>query len=397
MPNAARSVDSRPAAAPPTPGRRPGAGGVVEVNAHLRELTAAGVGALSVVLDLPTRAGQDSDDPAAAGRVGAAGVAIDSLDDMRVLFAGIPLGRVEVALAADAPAAVLLLLHQLVAEEQGFEGAELVGTVHNDPLREHLLPGPRLLPARAGLRLAGDLFDHARAELPRWRTLALCGRPQARAGASPAQEIAFTLANALEYTRTALAGGYPLVAFAPRVSLCLSAPAHARTAARLWPRLLRDAFGAEAAGVPAPRFRVHPLRDPRPGPGPGPRADARPAAVEAAAGTLLARIEAAGGAVAAIEAGLPAAELGPAPATPGTPTLPTAPGAGAARPPIEVRQAERLAKLRAWRDGDRVALALAGLGAAAGAGRNVLPPMRTALAAGATLAETCAVLRTTWP
>ena len=172
-----------------------------ESNARYRELIANGTAGLSVAFDLPTQMGYDSDAPIAAGEVGKVGVAIDSIEDMRELFAGIPLDKVSTSMTINAPAAVLLLLYQLVAEEQGASPAMLSGTIQNDVLKEYIARGTYIFPPAASLRLVSDTFGYCREQLPRWNTISISGYHMAEAGATPAQEIAFTLANGIAYVR----------------------------------------------------------------------------------------------------------------------------------------------------------------------------------------------------
>ena len=195
-----------------------GFGTAAESNARYRELIAHGTMGLSVAFDLPTQMGLDSDAPLAAGEVGKVGVAIDSLDDMRLLFDGIPLGEVSTSMTINAPAALLLLLYQLVAEEQGLPGSALRGTIQNDILKEYIARGTYIFPPKPSLRLVADTFAYCRAEIPKWNTISISGYHMAEAGATPAQEIAFTLANAKEYVRAALAAGLDVDDFAPRLS-----------------------------------------------------------------------------------------------------------------------------------------------------------------------------------
>jgi methylmalonyl-CoA mutase N-terminal domain/subunit len=228
-----------------------GFGTATESNARYRQLLAAGGHGLSVAFDLPTQMGYDSDDPVADGEVGKVGVAIDSLDDMRVLFDGIPLGEVSTSMTINAPAAVLLLLYQLVAEEQGVTGDRLTGTVQNDILKEYIARGTYIFPPRPSLRLVADTFAYCRAELPRWNTISISGYHMAEAGATPVQEIAFTLANGIEYVQTAVDAGLAVDEFAPRLSFffvarttLLEEVAKFRAARRIWARIMRDRFGA---------------------------------------------------------------------------------------------------------------------------------------------------------
>src|SRR5262245_16925059 len=195
-----------------------GFGTAAESNARYHALLAAGTAGLSVALDLPTQMGYDSDSPVAHGEVGKVGVAIDSIDDMRLLFDGIPLDRVSTSMTINAPASVLLLLYQLVAEEHGVPGTALNGTIQNDILKEYIARGTYIFPPKPSLRLVADTFAYCRQEIPKWNTISISGYHMAEAGGTPAQEIAFTLANGLAYVRTAIAAGIAVDDFAPRLS-----------------------------------------------------------------------------------------------------------------------------------------------------------------------------------
>src|ERR671917_644752 len=195
-----------------------GFGTAAESNARYRELIGHGTAGLSVAFDLPTQMGMDSDAPLAAGEVGKVGVAIDSLDDMRVLLDRIPLGEVSTSMTINAPAAVLLLLHQLVAEEQGVDPARLTGTIQNDVLKEYIARGTYIYPPSPSLRLVSDTFAYCAEHLPRWNTISISGYHMAEAGATPVQEVAFTLANGVAYVQAALAAGLAVDDFAPRLS-----------------------------------------------------------------------------------------------------------------------------------------------------------------------------------
>jgi methylmalonyl-CoA mutase, N-terminal domain len=228
-----------------------GFGTAAESNARYRELIAHGTSCPSVAFDLPTQMGYDSDAPLAAGEVGKVGVAIDSIEDMRELFAGIPLDKVSTSMTINAPAAVLLLLYQLVAEEQGVVPAGLSGTIQNDVLKEYIARGTYIFPPAASLRLVSDTFGYCREHLPRWNTISISGYHMAEAGATPAQEIAFTLANGIAYVEAALAAGLAVDDFAPRLSFffvsrttLLEEVAKFRAARRIWAQLMRDHFGA---------------------------------------------------------------------------------------------------------------------------------------------------------
>ncbi|MFE1826765.1 methylmalonyl-CoA mutase [Streptomyces yangpuensis] len=228
-----------------------GFGTATESNARYRQLIAGGGTGLSVAFDLPTQMGHDSDAPLAHGEVGKVGVAVDSLDDMRTLFDSIPLDRVSTSMTINAPAALLLLLYQLVAEEQGIPGAQLTGTIQNDVLKEYIARGTYIFPPGPSLRLTADTFRYCRAEIPRWNTISISGYHMAEAGASPAQEVAFTLADGIAYVRTALAAGMAVDEFAPRLSFffvarttLLEEVAKFRAARRIWARVMREEFGA---------------------------------------------------------------------------------------------------------------------------------------------------------
>ncbi|MFD0272560.1 methylmalonyl-CoA mutase [Kitasatospora sp. NPDC127111] len=228
-----------------------GFGTAAESNARYRQLIAGGSTGLSVAFDLPTQMGYDSDARLAAGEVGKVGVAIDSVEDMGVLFEGIPLGEVSTSMTINAPAGPLLLLYQLVGEAQGVPPARLTGTVQNDVLKEYIARGTYIFPPKPSLRLVADVFRYCRAEIPRWNTISISGYHMAEAGADPAQEIAFTLANGIEYVRTALAAGMAVDDFAPRLSFffvarttLLEEVAKFRAARRIWARVMREEFGA---------------------------------------------------------------------------------------------------------------------------------------------------------
>ena len=221
-------------------------------NRRYHQLIKAGTTGLSVAFDLPTQMGFDSDADEAKGEVGKVGVAIDSIEDMRLLFDGIGLDKVSTSMTINAPAALLLLLYQLVAEEQGVSAAAISGTIQNDILKEYIARGTYIYPPQPSLRLVADTFAYCRAEIPRWNTISISGYHMAEAGATPVQEIAFTLANAREYVRTAIASGLAVDEFAPRLSFffvarttLLEEVAKFRAARRLWAHIMRDEFGAQ--------------------------------------------------------------------------------------------------------------------------------------------------------
>ncbi|MEV0118114.1 methylmalonyl-CoA mutase family protein [Streptomyces sp. NPDC050844] len=229
-----------------------GFGTAVESNARYQQLIANGTTGLSVAFDLPTQMGHDSDAPLAHGEVGKVGVAIDSVEDMRVLFDGIPLDKVSTSMTINAPAALLLLMYQLVAEEQGVTADRLTGTIQNDVLKEYIARGTYIFPPKPSLRLIADIFKYCRAEIPKWNTISISGYHMAEAGATPAQEIAFTLADGIEYVRTAVAAGMDVDDFAPRLSFffvarttLLEEVAKFRAARRIWAHVMREEFGAK--------------------------------------------------------------------------------------------------------------------------------------------------------
>jgi methylmalonyl-CoA mutase, N-terminal domain len=238
-----------------------GFGTAEETNRRYRYLLEHGQTGLSVAFDLPTQMGYDSSHAMASGEVGRVGVAIDSLDDMRTLFDGIPLEEVSVSMTINATAAILLALYVALADERGVPRDRLTGTVQNDILKEYIARGTYIYPVEPSLRLVTDLFAFAAREVPRWNTISISGYHIREAGATAAQEIAFTFANALEYVERALAAGLPLEAFAPRLSFFFAAHsdlfeevAKFRAARRLWARLLRDRFGGSDDAC---RLRFH--------------------------------------------------------------------------------------------------------------------------------------------
>ncbi|MBF9073221.1 acyl-CoA mutase large subunit family protein [Streptacidiphilus fuscans] len=461
-----------------------GFGTAAESNARYKQLIANGTMGLSVAFDLPTQMGYDSDATVAHGEVGKVGVAVDSVEDMGVLFDGIPLGEVSTSMTINAPASLLLLLYQLVGESQGVPSSMLTGTVQNDVLKEYIARGTYIFPPKPSLRLIADVFQYCRAEIPRWNTISISGYHMAEAGATPAQEIAFTLANGIEYVRTAIAAGMDVDDFAPRLSFffvsrttLLEEVAKFRAARRIWARVMKEEFHAknpksmmlrfhtqtagvqltaqqpevnlvrvsiqalaavlggtqslhtnsfdEAIALPTEKSARLALRtqqvlayetdvtatvDPFAG---SYVVESLTDEVEAAALELMTKVEEMGGAVAGIERGYQKAEIE---RSAYQVALETDAGertvVGVNRfpldeeepyeplrvdPAIEARQAERLAKLRADRDSAAVDHALSALRRAAESeGENVLYPMKAALAARATVGETCNALRDVW-
>ncbi len=460
-----------------------GFGTAAESNARYLELISHGTMGLSVAFDLPTQMGMDSDAPLAAAEVGKVGVAIDSIEDMRTLFAGIPLGEVSTSMTINAPAAVLLLLYQLVAEEQGVDPASLTGTIQNDVLKEYIARGTYIYPPAPSLRLVSDTFAYCREQLPRWNTISISGYHMAEAGATPAQEVAFTLANGIAYVEAAVAAGLAVDDIAPRLSFffvarttLLEEVAKFRAARRVWARVMRDRFGAvdprslmlrfhtqtagvqltaqqpevnlvrvtvqalaavlggtqslhtnsfdEAIALPTPKAARLALRtqqvlayetdltktvDPFAG---SYVVESLTDDVEAEVDRLMAEVAERGGAVEAIEVGFQKQQIERSAyeiareVDSGERVV-----VGVNRyamdtedpyeplrvdPAIEAAQCDRLTRLRAERDGAEVEAALREIAAAAQGTDNVLPPLKRALAARATVGEVCDALRVVW-
>jgi methylmalonyl-CoA mutase N-terminal domain/subunit len=226
-----------------------GFGTAEATNERFKFLLAAGQTGLSCAFDLPTQMGYDADHVRAEGEVGKVGVAISSLEDMRLLLAGLPLGEVTTSMTINATAATLLLFYQLVAEEQGVAGDQLRGTIQNDILKEYVARGTYIYPPRPSMRLVVDTFAYCARELPNWNTISISGYHIREAGSTAVQEIAFTLANGIAYVEAALAAGLELNAFAPRLSFFFNAHnnlfeevAKYRAARRLWASIMRDRF-----------------------------------------------------------------------------------------------------------------------------------------------------------
>jgi methylmalonyl-CoA mutase N-terminal domain/subunit len=240
-----------------------GFGSAEETNERFHYLLQRGQTGLSVAFDLPTQLGYDSDDPRAVGEVGRTGVAIDSIADMELLFDGIPLDEVSTSMTINAPAALLLLLYELVAEEQGVAGAELTGTVQNDVLKEYCARGNYIFPPRPTMRITADLFAYCHERLPRFNTISISGYHIREAGATAVQELAFTLANGIAYAEAAVAAGLAPDEFGERLSFFFNAHNHFfqeiakfRAARRLWARIMRDRFGATNPKAQALRFHA---------------------------------------------------------------------------------------------------------------------------------------------
>jgi len=234
-----------------------------ETNERFRYLLDRGQTGLSVAFDLPTQLGYDSDDLLAAGEVGRTGVAIDSIADMEILLSEIPLDEVSTSMTINAPASLLLLLYELVAEEQGVPGDQLRGTVQNDILKEYVARGNYIFPPRPSMRLTTDLFAYCAERLPSWNTISISGYHIREAGATAAQELAFTLANGIAYCEAAVAAGLSVDDFGERLSFFFNAHNHVfqevakfRAARTLWASIMRDRFGATNPKAQALRFHA---------------------------------------------------------------------------------------------------------------------------------------------
>ncbi len=234
-----------------------------ESNARYRYLLDHGQTGLSVAFDLPTQLGYDSDDPRSLGEVGRTGVAIDSLADMEILLDSIPLDRVSTSMTINAPASLLLLLYELVAEKQGVPSTELRGTVQNDILKEYVARGNYIFPPKPSMRLTTDLFAYCAERIPRWNTISISGYHIREAGSTAVQELAFTLANGIAYCAAAVEAGLPPDEFGERLSFFFNAHndffvevAKFRAARRLWARIMSERFGATNPKALALRFHA---------------------------------------------------------------------------------------------------------------------------------------------
>jgi len=234
-----------------------------ESNARYRYLLERGQTGLSIAFDLPTQLGYDSDDPRALGEVGRTGVAIDSITDMEILLDGIPLGEVSTSMTINAPASLLLLLYELVADEQGVAPDALRGTVQNDILKEYIARGNYIFPPRPSMRLTTDLFAYCAERIPRWNTISISGYHIREAGSTAVQELAFTLANGCAYCAAAVEAGLSPDDFGARLSFFFNAHndffqevAKFRAARRLWARIMRERFGATNPRSLALRFHA---------------------------------------------------------------------------------------------------------------------------------------------
>jgi methylmalonyl-CoA mutase N-terminal domain/subunit len=457
-----------------------GFGTAEATNERFKFLLEAGQTGLSCAFDLPTQMGYDSDHPRADGEVGKVGVAIDSIDDMRALLAGLPLDKVSTSMTINATAAILLLLYELVADEQAVAPSAISGTIQNDILKEYVARGTYIYPPRASMRLVTDTFSYCAERIPGWNTISISGYHIREAGSTAVQELAFTLSNGIAYVEAALQTGLGVDSFAPRLSFFFNAHnnlfqevAKYRAARRIWARIMTERFGAlddkskrlrfhtqtagstltaqqpddnvvrvtlqalaavlggtqslhtngfdEALGLPTEHAAKLALRtqqviafesgvtdtvDPLAG---SYFLETLTNEVEAAALAYIARIDALGGAVAAIEAGFMQDEIEQAAYDYAKAVESGAevvvgvnrfvdseagePEVFPIDPSLQRGQVERLQALRASRDAAAVEAALGELRAAARGTQNLLVPMRESLRLKATLGEVSDVLR----
>jgi methylmalonyl-CoA mutase N-terminal domain/subunit len=229
-----------------------GFGTAAETNARFRYLLEQGQTGLSVAFDLPTQIGYDSDHPLARGEVGKVGVAIDSLEDMEVLFQDIPLDKVSTSMTINAPAAIILAMYVAVADKNGIPPQQLKGTIQNDILKEYIARGTYIFPPEPSMRLITDIFAYCFENMPSWNTISISGYHIREAGATAVQELAFTMANGIEYVNAALKAGLHVDQFAPRLSFFFNAHlnffeeiAKFRSARRIWAKIMKEKFRAE--------------------------------------------------------------------------------------------------------------------------------------------------------
>ncbi len=240
-----------------------GFGTAEETNQRYRYLLEQGQTGLSVAFDLPTQIGYDSDHPMALGEVGKVGVAIDTLQDMEILFSGIPLDRVSTSMTINSTAAQVLSMYIAVAESQGVDRKILRGTVQNDMLKEYIARGTYIFPPEPSLRLATDIIMFCAKEVPKWNSISISGYHMEEAGATPVQEVAFTLADGIEYVQRVIDRGMNVDEFAPRLSFffasgnnLLEEVAKFRAARRLWARIMKERFNAKNPRSMMLRFHV---------------------------------------------------------------------------------------------------------------------------------------------
>ncbi|MGO9488733.1 MAG: methylmalonyl-CoA mutase [Solirubrobacteraceae bacterium] len=234
-----------------------------ESNERYRYLLSKGTTGLSMAFDLPTQLGLDSDNPRCLGEVGRTGVAIDTIDDMRTAFDGIPLQEVSTSMTINAPAACLLLLYELVGEEQGVPSEQLRGTTQNDVLKEYIARGNYIYPPEPTMRLTTDLFEYCHQRVPRWNTISISGYHFREKGCSAVQEVAFTLSSGIAYVRAAIDKGLDVDDFAPRLAFFFNGHnnvfqevAKFRAARRMWAHIMTERFGASNPKATTLRFHT---------------------------------------------------------------------------------------------------------------------------------------------
>ncbi|TVR24787.1 MAG: methylmalonyl-CoA mutase [Ilumatobacter sp.] len=240
-----------------------GFGSAATTNERFKFLLAAGQTGLSCAFDLPTQMGYDSDHPRAEGEVGKVGVAIDSIDDMRVLLSDLPLDKVTTSMTINSTAAILLLMYELVAEEQGVSSEQISGTIQNDLLKEYIARGTYVYPPPESMRLITDIFAYCAKHVPKWNTISISGYHIREAGSTAVQEIAFTLANAIAYVQAAIDAGLDVDEFAPRLSFFWNGHNHFfeevakfRASRRMWFTIMTERFGAKDPRSTALRFHT---------------------------------------------------------------------------------------------------------------------------------------------
>jgi methylmalonyl-CoA mutase N-terminal domain/subunit len=234
-----------------------------ESNERYRYLLSKGTTGLSMAFDLPTQLGLDSDNPRCLGEVGRTGVAIDTIDDMRTAFDGIPLDQVSTSMTINAPAACLLLLYELVGEEQGVPSEKLRGTTQNDVLKEYIARGNYIYPPEPTMRLTTDLFEYCHEHVPRWNTISISGYHFREKGCSAVQEVAFTLSSGIAYVQAAIDKGLDVNEFAPRLAFFFNGHnnvfqevAKFRAARRMWAHIMQERFGATDPKATMLRFHT---------------------------------------------------------------------------------------------------------------------------------------------
>jgi methylmalonyl-CoA mutase, N-terminal domain len=240
-----------------------GFGDAASTNERFKFLLEAGQTGLSCAFDLPTQMGYDSDHPRAEGEVGKVGVAISSLDDMRTLLAGLPLDKVSTSMTINSTAAILLLMYELVAAEQGVPAAQISGTIQNDLLKEYIARGTYVYPPRESMRIITDIFGYCNERIPKWNTISISGYHIREAGSTAVQELAFTLANAIAYVQAAIDAGLDVDDFAPRLSFFWNGHnnffeevAKFRASRRMWFKLMGERFGATTEASKLLRFHT---------------------------------------------------------------------------------------------------------------------------------------------